>query len=80
MVMDNMRWVLKELESSEDGEVKNYRCQNAHTFSTYNPITIALEDEGNYNAGPICPYCYVDWFKANMLVEEIQVLSAPNVE
>ena len=64
-----MQWILKEIES-DNGKVKKYRCQRGHTFSTSNPIVIAVEDDPEYNSGPICTYCYVDWFRVNMNAEE----------
>lgn len=48
----------------------NYECPRGHTFKTTNPIIIAVEDEPEYNSGPICSYCYVDWFKLNLNARE----------
>ena len=64
-----MLWTIRKL-NEEDGTVKNYRCPKGHTFSTSNPIVIAVEDDPEYNSGPICTYCYVDWFKVNVNAEE----------
>ena len=64
-----MLWTTRKL-NKEDGTVKNYICPKRHTFSTSNPIVVAVEDDPEYNSGPICTYCYVDWFKVNVNAEE----------
>ena len=48
----------------------DYECPRGHKFQTANPIIIAVEDEPEYNSGPICSYCYVDWFKLNLNAKE----------
>ena len=48
----------------------DYECPRGHTFKTANPIIIAVEDEPDYNSGPICSYCYVDWFQLNLNARE----------
>ena len=59
------------LESSKgDGSVKKYRCPKGHRFETNNPIIIAVDNDPEYNSGPVCSYCYVDWFKVNVNAEE----------
>ena len=57
--------------TSEAGEKKKYICPRGHTFVTDSPIVIAVEDDPEYNSGPICGYCYVDWFKVNINAEEL---------
>ena len=49
---------------------KKYECPRGHKFTTTNPIIIAVDDDPNYNSGPICSYCYVDWFKLNLNATE----------
>lgn len=49
---------------------KGYECPRGHRFKTTNPIIIAVDDDPNYNSGPICSYCYVDWFKLNLNATE----------
>ena len=56
---------------SEDQKRKRYICPRGHTFETDSPIVIVVEDNPEYNSGPICDYCYVDWFKANLNAEEL---------
>lgn len=51
-------------------EMKKYECPRGHKFTTTNPIIIAVDDEPEYNSGPICSYCYVDWFKLNLNAKE----------
>ena len=53
-----------------DGSVKKYRCPKGHKFETANPIIIAVDNDPEYNSGPVCSYCYVDWFKVNVNAEE----------
>ena len=48
----------------------DYECPRGHKFQTANPIIIAVEDDLEYNSGPICSYCYVDWFKLNLNAKE----------
>tara|TARA_R110002020_G_scaffold470164_1_gene695807 strand:- start:689 stop:1087 length:399 start_codon:yes stop_codon:yes gene_type:complete len=54
-------------------ESKQYVCPRGHTFSTTSPIVVAVDNDPDYNTGPICGYCYVDWFKANLNADEIQL-------
>ena len=54
----------------ENNEKKLYECPRGHTFITSTPIVIAVDDDPNYNSGPICGYCYVDWFKVNLNAKE----------
>jgi len=63
------------LDSSEDGDnLKKYRCPKGHRFKTSNPIIIAVDNDPEYNSGPVCSYCYVDWFKVNVNAEEDKTL------
>ena len=52
---------------------KTYSCPRGHTFSTSSPIVVAVDDDPDYNTGPICGYCYVDWFRSNLNADEIQI-------
>ena len=52
---------------------KTYACPRGHTFETNNPIIIAVDGDTDYNSGPICGYCYVDWFKVNLNANEEHV-------
>ena len=54
----------------DDIEKKEYECPRGHKFSTASPIVIAVDDDPEYNSGPICGYCYVDWFKVNLNAKE----------
>ena len=55
---------------SQISETTEYECPRGHTFKTSTPIVIAVDDDPNYNSGPICSYCYVDWFKLNLNAKE----------
>ena len=50
---------------------KAYTCPRGHTFKTASPIVVAVDEDPEYNTGPICSYCYVDWFKANLNANEV---------
>ena len=54
----------------EGTEKKLYECPRGHQFITATPIIIAVDEDPNYNSGPICGYCYVDWFKVNLNANE----------
>ena len=56
---------------TEQENMKTYTCPRGHTFSTSNPLIIAVENEPEYNTGPICTYCLVDWHKRNVNAELI---------
>ena len=56
-----------------DNTEKLYSCPRGHTFKTNNPIIIAVDGDTEYNSGPICGYCYVDWFKVNLNANEERV-------
>lgn len=55
----------------EESSVHNYCCPRGHTFNTANPLIIAVENDTEYNTGPICVYCLVDWHKRNVNAEQI---------
>ena len=55
----------------DDGIVKQYTCPRGHMFTTSSPIIVAVDEDPEYNTGPICGYCYVDWFKANLNANEV---------
>ena len=57
----------------EDMASKKYTCPRGHSFKTNNPIVIAVDGDTEYNSGPICGYCYVDWFKVNLNANEERV-------
>ena len=50
---------------------RTYSCPRGHNFSTANPLIIAVENDPEYNTGPICIYCLVDWHKRNVNAELI---------
>jgi len=56
-----------------DNTKKRYSCPRGHTFETDSPIVVAVDHDPDYNTGPICSYCYVDWFKVNVNADEIVV-------
>ena len=57
-----------------DSGSRNYRCPKGHKFTTSSPIIIAVDNDPEYNSGPVCSYCYVDWFKVNVNAEEDVIL------
>ena len=69
-----VRFSRKTSETYEDETIsKTYSCPRGHTFETNNPIIIAVDGDSDYNTGPICGYCYVDWFKVNLNADEVQI-------
>jgi len=48
---------------------QEYTCPRGHTFITQNPLIIAVENNPDYNSGPICSYCLVDWHRNNVNAE-----------
>ena len=65
--------LIKVAEDIEDSISKVFTCPRGHTFKTNNPIIIAVDGDSEYNSGPICGYCYVDWFKVNLNANEAQL-------
>ena len=61
------------IEQIDDSVTKTYSCPRGHTFKTNNPIVIAVDGDNEYNSGPICGYCYVNWFKVNLNASEESV-------
>jgi len=58
------------LDENDDGEGSvNYRCPRGHEFQSNNPLVIAVESNPDYNSGPICGYCLVDWHRNNVNAE-----------
>ena len=60
----------KHFYPEEQSKTKAYECPTGHTFKTDTPIVIAGDGDPDYNSGPICGYCYVDWFKVNLNAAE----------
>ena len=60
--------------SNEDKQTQyaEYSCPRGHSFITDSPIVIAVDEDPEYNSGPICSYCYVDWFRKNLNAEEVE--------
>ena len=56
----------------EDSDRRTYTCPRGHNFTTANPLIIAVENEPEYNTGPICTYCLVDWHKRNVNAEQVR--------
>ena len=65
--------IFGNVEQIDDASSKTYACPRGHTFQTNNPIIIAVDGDTDYNSGPICGYCYVDWFKVNLNASEEHV-------
>ena len=65
--------IFGNVEPMEEATSKTYNCPRGHTFKTNNPIIIAVDGDTDYNSGPICVYCYVDWFKVNLNAKEENV-------
>jgi len=63
---------VKRIEQDDSGttETKLYECPRGHRFKTNNPIVVAVDGDPEYNTGPVCGYCYVDWFKVNLNASE----------
>jgi len=55
----------------DTGNAKSYTCPRGHSFKSNFPIIVAVDEDPEYNTGPICGYCYVDWFKANLNANEV---------
>ena len=65
--------IFGNVEPIEESASKTFTCPRGHTFKTNNPIIIAVDGDNEYNSGPICGYCYVDWFKVNLNAIEERV-------
>ena len=57
------------LDTVENAEPRESRCPRGHVFQTKNPLVIAVESNPEYNSGPICGYCLVDWHRNNVNAE-----------
>ena len=64
----------KPSEGTDTKSKKEYVCPRGHTFKTDSPIVIAVDNDPDYNTGPVCAYCYVDWFKVNLNADEVTEL------
>ena len=56
---------------NEQSTKKHFQCPRGHSFATSSPIVIAVDEDPEFNSGPICSYCYVVWFKSNVNAVEI---------
>ena len=52
-----------------EAATNNYYCPRGHEFQSSNPLVIAVESHTDYNSGPICSYCLVDWYRNNVNAE-----------
>ena len=66
LYLDTVGWT-----QAYEEEPKEYRCPRGHTFQTKSPLIIAVESNPEYNSGPICSYCLVDWHRNNVNAEFI---------
>jgi len=57
--------------SDEDSVEINYICPRGHVFQSKNPLVIAVESNPEYNSGPICSYCLVDWHRNNVNADKV---------
>ena len=62
LYLDTVGWS----EVSDETESNSYVCPRGHTFQSKNPLVIAVESNPEYNSGPICGYCLVDWHRNNV--------------
>jgi hypothetical protein len=65
----NLGYTLGQYVDEENA--KAYTCPRGHSFNSKSPIIVAVDGDPEYNTGPICGYCYVDWFKANLNANEV---------
>jgi len=73
-MVKSMRFNKELIQVEEEATIsKLYSCPRWHTVTTNNPILIAVDGDTSYNSGPICGYCYVDWFKVNLNANEERV-------
>ena len=70
-ILGSLSGTIDYLSQTEGGDTKEYACPRGHTFKTTSPIVVAVDEDPEYNTGPICSYCYVDWFKANLNANEV---------
>ena len=56
---------------NEQSTKKHFQCPRGHSFATSSPIVIAVDEDPEFNSGPICSYCYVNWFRANLNATEV---------
>ena len=52
-----------------DTTVDTYYCPRGHEFQSSNPLVIAVESNPDYNSGPVCSFCLVDWYRNNVNAE-----------
>jgi hypothetical protein len=52
-----------------DTIVDTYSCPRGHEFQSSNPLVIAVESNPDYNSGPVCSFCLVDWYRNNVNAE-----------
>jgi len=57
--------------SEEDTTEQEYWCHRGHKFQSSSPLIIAVEGNPDYNSGPLCSYCLVDWHRNNVNAESL---------
>lgn len=58
-----------EEHGGTDTTTENYWCHRGHEFQSSNPLIIAVESNPEYNSGPVCSFCLVDWYRNNVNAE-----------
>lgn len=56
------------------GQAKTYKCRRDHKFQSAQPFVMGMRD---YNTGPMCPFCHIDWMRAMFGVEEVKAEDEP---
>ena len=56
-------------DDGKDTTAENYWCHRGHKFQSSSPLVIAVDGNPDYNSGPICSYCLVDWYRNNINAE-----------
>ena len=70
-IFGNVEDISLNYKLNEEKTEKKFQCPRGHTFTTKTPIVVAVEEDPEVNSGPVCTYCYVAWFKANVNAVEI---------
>ena len=62
--------VPEEIQSGEDISLSTYKCPRGHVYEAPVPFIIATPDLA-VTSGPVCVYCFANWFHVNLGVEEL---------
>ena len=62
--------IQEEIHSGEEISLSTFKCPRGHIYEAPEPFIIDPPDMA-INSGPVCVYCFANWFHVNLGAEEL---------